>query len=409
MIRKLFLPVILLLAILSTLNAQSAFQLVESVPVETTLESSTLPRTLDVWLEMINGAKSTLDIETFYFANQKGEVLEKILNALKDCAGKGVKIRVIIDESFYKSNEKSSDLIENTPNITIKKIPFRQISGGVMHAKYFVVDGEELFLGSQNTDWRAIKHIHEIGVRIRNKKLAATFLAIFNLDWKLCDNPDEATKNKLLSGKFNKIVKAKNPIKIKTEEFGDIKIYPAFSPFNATPKSFSKEETELLKIIKKSRKRLCIHVYSYSIKARSKNDKYDKIDAELRKAAARGVSVKIIFSNWAIKETATDDIKRLSEVPGIEIKFSSIPEYSGGFIPYSRVEHTKYFIADNDISWVSTSNWEEDYFYQSRNATLIIKNNKVNSKLEEVFLRTWNSTYAETVDVNKDYKSVKRK
>ena len=39
------------------------------------------------------------------------------------------------------------------------------VAGGVQHAKFFIVDGEEVFLGSQNFDWRALKHIHELGVR----------------------------------------------------------------------------------------------------------------------------------------------------------------------------------------------------------------------------------------------------
>jgi phosphatidylserine/phosphatidylglycerophosphate/cardiolipin synthase-like enzyme len=96
-------------------------------------------------------------------------------------------------------------------------------------------------------------------------------------------------------------------------------------------------------------------------------------------------------------------------VPNIEIKFSNIPEYSGGFIPYSRVQHCKYFIADSDISWVSTSNWERGYFYESRNATMIIQSKKVNSALEEVFSRVWNSTLVEKVETDKIYQSVKRK
>ena len=31
-------------------------------------------------------------------------------------------------------------------------------------------------------------------------------------------------------------------------------------------------------------------------------------------------------------------------------------EYSGGFIPYSRVEHLKYLVADGEAGFVTTSN-----------------------------------------------------
>jgi phosphatidylserine/phosphatidylglycerophosphate/cardiolipin synthase-like enzyme len=149
-------------------------------------------------------------------------------------------------------------------------------------------------------------------------------------------------------------------------------------------------------------------MYSYSLKGENKDEEYDKIDKALRDAAARGVNIKIIFSNWAIKKGATESIQDLSTVKNIEIKFSNIPEYSGGFIPYSRVEHCKYFIADDNISWISTANWERGYFHDSRNATMIIQNYKINSLLEEVFLRDWNGPLVEKVDVNKIYTPIKR-
>jgi len=406
---KNFLFVICYLLFAQVLFAQDNFYLVESVPVETVLEQSKLPRAADVWLEMINGAKTSLDIETFYIANEKGEVLEKILKAVKDAAGRGVKVRIIIDEGFYKSSEKSADELDNIPNITLRKINFKKIAGGVMHAKYFVVDKYDLFLGSQNMDWRALRHIHEMGVRVKNEKIAKSFMNIFEIDWQLCEDSGDA-KLKELKKKYSKdIISYKNPVKINSTDYGAVKLYPAFSPGSVFPSKYSKEITELIKIIKKAKSSICIQVMTYSLKGESKEEEFDKIDKALRDAAARGVKVKIIFSNWAIKKGATESIQDLSAVPNIEIKFSSIPEYSGGFIPYSRVDHCKYLIADSDVSWVSTSNWDRGYFFESRNATMIIQSKKVNTALEEVFSRVWNSSLAEKVETDKVYQSVKRK
>ncbi len=387
------------------------FTLVESTPVETILEQSTLPRAADVWLEMISGADKTLDIEMFYIANEKGEVLEKILKSIKDAAARGVQVRVIIDEGFYNSSEKSADELNNISNITIRKIPFKKIAGGVMHAKYFVADGKDLFVGSQNMDWRALKHIHEMGVRVKNVKMAKTFLNIFEIDWNLCTDYSDANKKMLTKTclrQAKNIISSKKPLIITDSKLGKIKLYPAFSPAEITPSKCSSEIGELVKIIKKSKERLCIQMYSYSLKGEKSGEEFDAIDKALRDAAARGVKIKIIFSNWAIKKGATESIQALSTVPNIEIKFSNIPEYSGGFISYARVEHCKYFISDNNISWVSTANWERGYFYDTRNATMIIQNKKVNSLLEEVFLRDWNGNLVESVDVGKEYKPVKR-
>ena len=195
---------------------------------------------------------------------------------------------------------------------------------------------------------------------------------------------------------------------IETADYGTVKLYPAFSPNKLVNKGFAKEKAELLKTIRSSKSRLRIQFYSYSTKGKNKKSPYEKIDKELRKAAARGVDVKIIFSDWAIKKDAIDAIKELSKVQGIEVKFSTMPQYSKGYIPFARVQHCKFFIADDDVSWISTSNWERDYFFESRNATLIIESEKVNEALEKVFDRVWNSAYVEKVDVEKEYKPVKR-
>ncbi|MCI0473760.1 MAG: phospholipase D-like domain-containing protein, partial [Ignavibacteria bacterium] len=362
----------------------------------------------DEWLDMIKSAKKTIDMETFYIANEKGEPLEKIIKEIKSAAARGVAVRIMIDSSFFSRYQESAKDFENIKNITLKKIPFGKIAGGVMHAKYFVVDGEDLFLGSQNFDWRALKHIHEMGVRIKNKELAEMFLGIFEYDWKLCDRYDTQYRKELLKEFSDDVINAKNKLEITTKEFGKVLLYPVFSPNKLVPKGWSKEETELLKIIKSANKKLCIQFFSYSLKGGSKKSQWTKIDDALRAAAKRGVDVKIVFSDWAIKKDAIEQIKELSQVQGIQIKFSTIPQYSKGFIPYSRVDHCKFFTADDDVSWLSTSNWERDYFYQSRNAALVIENSKVNAELEKVFNRIWNSDYVETVDVNKEYKSVKR-
>ncbi|MEO8664135.1 MAG: phospholipase D-like domain-containing protein [Ignavibacteria bacterium] len=385
----------------SVLFAQDEFELVESVPVETIFEQSTLPRAHDVWLKMINDAKKSIDIETFYFANAKDEPLEEIMTAIKNAGDRGVRVTIIVDSSFYANSDKSVDELEGVNNLTVFKIPMGNIAGGVMHAKYFIVDDENVFVGSQNMDWRALKHIHEMGVRIKNKKIAETFKEVFNLDI--------AHIGRVFSLEINGgLINSANPVSISNTEFGNVILYPAFSPPKITPMNIDHEEDELLKIIGNAKERLFIEMYSYSPKAKNEKKYYDAIDNALREAAGRGVDIRIIFSDWAIREGATDFIKSLSTVSNIQIKLSTIPQYSEGYIPYARVDHSKFFIADNNISWISTSNWEWSYFNNSRNATIIADNEKVNSELSKVFMRSWDSNITNSVDVNKIYEPVKR-
>ncbi len=402
--RLLFLILFFVEISISGIHAQDEFEIVESVPLETILEQSDLSRTQDVWLKMINDSKQSIDIEVFYFASKKDEPMERIMSALKDAASRGVMIRIIVDSSFYVNSDKSVDELEGIPNIQIKKFPMANVAGGVMHAKYFIVDGENLFIGSQNMDWRALIHIHEMGARVKDKNLARTFHEVFETDWKLCDGNYYGLTNQAI----NFFVTASNPVTINTSQYGDIILYPAFSPPKINMQGLSVEEDELLNIIKSCKDSLLIQMYSYTSKARNETNYYGTLDSALRQAASRGVKIKIIFSDWAIKDVATDFIKSLSTISNIQVKFSSIPQYSGGYIPFSRVEHCKYFTADDNISWISTANWEWGYFYNTRNATLIINNRKVNEKLSTVFLRDWDGPYTNFVDINKKYESVKR-
>jgi len=381
--------------------AKDDFEIVESVPVETMFENSPLNRTAEVWKQMIRESKTSISIETFYFADEINQPMNEIIDELKAASARGVQIRIIVDSSFYSRNDKSVDSLEGYVNISIRKIPMGNIAGGVMHAKYFITDNENVFLGSQNFDWRALIHIHEIGARINSKRLAETFNALFENDWNLCIGKNESEIN-------TSVVNKHDPVILHSQRYGQMKIYPAFSPHNLILNGMSEEETELTEILEKTRDRLLIQVYSFSPAAGKENFQYMKIDSLLRNAAGRGVKIKLILPNWALRDKSTDFLKNLSLVENIEIKIISIPIFSGGFIPYSRVDHSKYFVSDDNISWISTSNWEWGYFNNSRNATLIIDNEQVNSELKSVFYRSWDSPYSEIIDVNKTYEPVKR-
>lgn len=375
------------------------FQIVESVPKETTMEKSRLPRTQKVWLDIINHSKSTLDIGMFYFANKKGEAMEPVMDAIKNAAKRGVKVRILVDSSFYSGSEKSVDELSGINNILIAKISFKNSGGGVMHGKYMIADGKDVYSGSANADWRALDHIHELGVRVKNKKLGKCFEAIFDYDWNNSDIGRNTIKESI---SFDDVINSFNQLTIKTKNYGKVTLFPCFSPIGKVPEVFNNEHDEMLNIINNAKSSLHIQMYSYTTKD------FPDIDKALRSAAERAVKIKIIFANWAIRKGATEVIQDLSKVKNIEIKFGAIPEHSSGFIPYARVEHCKYFIADNNISWISSANWERGYFYGSRNTTIVIDNKKVNAALKNVFMTDWKSKYTEFVDANKTYESVKR-
>ena len=76
--------------------------LVETAPVETSLDNPDLPEAWQSWVEMFDGAKSTIDLSHFYASNEPGSCLEFVVQALERAADRGVRIRAIFDRGFYE-------------------------------------------------------------------------------------------------------------------------------------------------------------------------------------------------------------------------------------------------------------------------------------------------------------------
>ena len=373
------------------------FEIVESIPIETNLDNPDIRNTYEVWLEMIDNVKSSLDIEQFYISNQKGEPLEDILNSIIKVGERGVKVRLIVDSRMYKTYPETVDMLAKQKNITTRIIDFGKLSGGIQHAKYFIVDGEEIFLGSQNFDWRALKHIHEIGVRIRDKNAVKIYQDIFDLDWQLAEKNDPAEISKLIQFKSYQL-----PETVHGSNGEEMTIVPTMSPKGMIIDSTLWDESHIVAMIDNAKSEVMCQFLTYSPVARGKSF-YHVLDNALRRAAVRGLKVKMIVADWSKSHPTVDFLKSLSLVPNIQIKFNSIPEWSGGYIPFARVEHCKFLIIDSSACWIGTSNWEKSYFYTSRNLGIAVKNQIITKTLRGIFYKSWDGSYTELIKPEVEY------
>jgi len=69
----------------------------------------------------------------------------------------------------------------------------------------------------------------------------------------------------------------------------------------------------------------------------------------------------------------------------------SVPDFSGGYLPFGRVDHCKYMVADDDWLWVGTSNWEPSYFLNTRNLGLTVHDPVLAKQAREIFTSSWNA------------------
>lgn len=378
-------------------SSSVSIELVESIPVETNLDNPDIRNTQEVWLEMINAAKATLDIEQFYISNKPNEPLEDVIQAIERAAQRRVRIRILVDARFYKTYPETLDRLSKLENVTTRIIDYGKLAGGVQHAKFFVVDGTEAFLGSQNFDWRALKHIHELGLRVRHAEVVRFHAEIFELDWTLAETNDRTMRSHVISSTTSRapyvIVHAGNDTLLLT---------PTASPIGFLHDSSSWDEPHIIRLIDGAQSTISLQFLGYDTRTRERSE-YRVLDDALRRAAARGVRVRLLVSDWEKGTPAEKALKDLSAVPHIDVKFSVIPEWSGGYVSFARVEHCKYIVVDGRSFWLGTSNAEKSYFYTSRNVGIIVHNARLATQVHQIFLRSWEGPYAEVVDPGKTY------
>lgn len=387
----------------------TTFQIVESVPENTFYGEPGVPRTRKVWLDMIHNARESIDIATFYVFNETGKALTPVLDALKEKARAGIRVRLMIDKTFYKQSEVTLETLQGIPNLVIRILPVDSFTGGVLHAKYFIVDNKVVFVGSQNWDWRALTQIHEIGVCIKNQRFAQTFEAVFNFNWKLAETHNllKAQKEAVEPPDFAP-VREGNPVILKNAKDSFVIAFPAFSPPSLVPRWVDFEQPKLAEMLISARETVRIQVMTLNALVHYGPKGYWKeIDNALREIAARGVKVNIIVADWSLKQPAQQYLKSLAVLPNITIKFSTVPQSPSGFIPYARVEHCKYAVVDNDRAFIGTGNWGWSYFNNAVDVSVFFSGKSSVSTMVNIFDRDWNGDYVTTIEPGVNYTPAK--
>lgn len=381
---------VLALGAVSTFTTLSAWSdntspvLVQSIPAETSLAQPDLPHAGDVWAKMFVEAKSSIDLGQFYLSNAPGTELELAIQELEKAGARGVRIRIIVDNAMINNDPATYTRFRQIKNLEMRILNLKNLTGGIIHAKYMVVDQEQVFVGSQNFDWKALSHIHETGVLLRDAKVAAQLTHIFEIDWKICQTGEAP--------------KTEQPLPVEASPVELVASPPQFNPANV------RWSLPVLKdLIRGAKKSVRAQVMDYSTSG--KGGRWGEIDDELRAAAARGVAVELMVADWSTGAPNIDQLKDLRKVPGVTIKIVTIPRNTGPCITYSRVMHTKMMTIDGETLWVGTSNWSEGYFKNTRGVEMVFrKNAELASQGNRIFETLWVSPYAALIDPDRTYK-----
>ncbi|RYM56959.1 phospholipase D-like domain-containing protein [Serratia proteamaculans] len=369
------------------------YELVYTAPVETALQADDLRNTAEVWQQMFDAAKTRIDLGQFYVANQQGSLLDGVLQHLKAAGERGVKIRFLMEEKGIRiSTPETLEQLKAIPNLELRIIPYQRLSGGILHAKYLLVDGEQAFVGSQNFDWRALAHIHETGLRISDAGVVGQIQAIFEQDWQaqallVADKP---------------VPQLPYQPKAETPQGN----YLVASPRAYNPAGVIDSQVELPRLLASAKQRVRVQVMDYAPLSYGPDHTrpyYATIDNALRSAAARGVKIELMVANWNTKKPDIAWLKSLAVVPNVQIKIVTVPPASSGFIPFARVIHSKMMIIDGETAWIGTSNWTGGYLDNSRNLELVLHSPVMSQRVDKLYSQLWDSVYAEPIKLDYDY------
>lgn len=380
-----------------TVNPAGLVELVESWPSGTSLDHADIRDASDVWLEMIEAARESIDLAQFYVSDAPSSVndaqrvdskLARIIAAIESAAARGVKVRGLFDAKFHKTYPETIDRLGRVANIESRLLDLKPVTDGVLHAKYFVVDGRLTFLGSQNFDWRSLEHIQELGIRIDSAPVARAFLEAFDLDWRIAGGEKRPTNASKSADGF--------PVRV-GEGDSAYSITPVYSPVELAPDPRLWDLPRMTALIDGAKKTVHIQLMTYRMTSRD-GDYFEVLENALRRAAARGVRVQLLLADWCMRKGTIEGLQALEPLANVEVKLVTIPQSSEGFVPFARVAHAKYMSVDGRAAWIGTSNWEKDYFHASRNVGLVIEGGALPRQLDAFFLDGWNGPYAKAVD-----------
>jgi len=382
----------LLVVLASLVQSPARVELVESWPSGTTLDHADLRDASAVWIEVFDAAQSSIDLAHFYASEEPGAAtgskLGLILAALERAAARGVKVRGLFDAKFHTTYPETIDRLAKLQNVETRLLDLKPVTGGVLHAKYYVVDGRVTYLGSQNFDWRSFEHIQELGVLVDSAPVAAALLEVFDLDWSIAGGTKRTTATSEAADAF--------PLRV-GEGVAAFTVTPVYSPAELAPDPRLWDLPRLVALIDDAKATVRLQLLTYRMTGRD-GTYFEDLENALRRAGARGVKVQLLLADWCMRKGTIEGLQALEPLANVEVKLVTIPQSAAGFVPYARVIHSKYLVIDGRAAWIGTSNWEKDYFHASRNVGLVIEGGALPRRLDEYFLAGWNGAYAKPVD-----------
>lgn len=118
-----------------------------------------------------------------------------VYKAIENAADHNVSIRLLQHSGVYPDYTKEpSDLASGRPNVkNVTLLLSKWWGSGIVHAKVWISDSQDVYIGSANNDWKSLTQVKEVGVYITGcPSISRNVEIYFNNLWKLGSMNDSA-------------------------------------------------------------------------------------------------------------------------------------------------------------------------------------------------------------------------
>ncbi|XP_037534292.1 5'-3' exonuclease PLD3 [Nematolebias whitei] len=401
--------------------------LVESIPEGVEFNSSVRhPSIFHEWMNLMSAARRSIDVASFYWTLTNEDTGtqeptasqgEEVLSRLAELSGK-LNVRIAVNAP---QGQPQGDLrLLSDSGADIRTVNMRELTSGVLHTKFWVVDEKHVYIGSANMDWRSLTQVKELGAVVYNCScLAADLQKIFEAYWFVGANQSIPSPwPSSFSTPYNKDTPLQLPLNHTPSSVYLSSSPPSFCAAGRTP-----DLQSILSVIDDADRFIYIAVMNYLPTMEFSHPKryWAEIDTQLRrKAYERRVKVCLLISCWNnTKPIMMPFLKSLASVYDpqnnldIQVRLFVVPANSRQKkIPFARVNHNKYMVTDK-IAYIGTSNWSGDYFVNTAGSALVVNQTEslslkptVQSQLKAIFERDWHSDYSTPLTQDSDLKDL---
>ncbi|KAF2287282.1 hypothetical protein GH714_039534 [Hevea brasiliensis] len=365
-----------------------------------------------------------------------------VYRAIEDAADRNASIRLLQHSGVYPDYTKEpTQLASGRPNVKNVTLLLGEWWGsGIVHAKVWISDNRDVYIGSANNDWKSLTQVKEVGIYLVGcRKIVKRVDTYFNNLWKLAHLNSSAYTRTVWDQQWqiertvpcwSHFIDSKARCRSPLPHFVEVPHiagYPILSdphmfkiPIETPDHNFSTLQPQLSYLSFAPPELL---FGKYQADEQAWIDTIKSVGSGAVVVFSKHATVKILVAYWAHFIDNTDQyLKSLlySNVlcssskykcsGKVEIKYYVVPGYNltgpaksnktstGNIYPaFTRVNHGKYAVTDARAH-IGTSNLVWDYFYATAGVSFGTYNPAIVLQLQEIFDADWNSPYAVPVE-----------